>query len=62
VKTIIVSVFLMALSTAAMASASSGVPEIDAASGTTAVTLLLGGLLLLRTRRKHSDSRADQKD
>ena len=52
VRRILVSVVLIGLSTVAMASASTAVPEIDASSGAVAVSLMLGGLLVLGARRK----------
>lgn len=51
-KRILVSVVLIGLSTVAMLSASTAVPEIDASSGAVAVSLVLGGLLVLGARRK----------
>ena len=51
-RRILVSVVLIGLSTVAMASASTAVPEIDASSGAVAVSLVLGGLLVLGARRK----------
>jgi hypothetical protein len=43
---------LMATTVAAFAAFDAPVPEIDAQMGTSAITVLAGGLLLLRSRRK----------
>lgn len=47
-----ISLILLGLSTVAMASTPSAVPEIDASTGVTAFALLSGGLLVLRARGK----------
>lgn len=43
---------LMATTVASFAAFDAPVPEIDAQMGTSAITFLAGGLLLLRGRRK----------
>jgi hypothetical protein len=43
---------MLLLGAASYAFAGLGTPEIDASSGIAAVTLLSGGLLVLRARRK----------
>jgi hypothetical protein len=42
---------MVLLSIAGTAFAGTGVPEIDASTGTAALALLSGGMLILRTRR-----------
>jgi len=48
----IVGMMLVFAAMVATASALTAVPEIDASSGATALALLSGGLLVLRSRRK----------
>jgi hypothetical protein len=43
---------LMATTVGVFAAAVNPVPEIDAQMGTSAITVLAGGMLLLRSRRK----------
>ena len=49
---LILTVILMTLTTAVTAVAASGVPEIDPVSGTSAIAMLIGAILVLRGRRK----------
>jgi len=44
---------LLLIGTAGMASANIGAPEIDPSSGMSALALLSGALLVLRSRRKN---------
>ena len=48
----LVGMILLLAGMAITASATTAVPEIDASSGASALALLSGGLLILRSRRK----------